>query len=71
MEGRDAVWHHPDLMPTGDDLDDPDGFVHGRSEFEGVDFDISKLTDPDGSEKPKPGEEPGDGKSGNEDKDGE
>ena len=23
IEGRDAVWSHPDLMPTADDLDDP------------------------------------------------
>lgn len=56
VEGRDAVWQHPDLMPSGDDLDDPDGFVNGRSD-EGVDFDISSLTDPDGTEKPKPGDE--------------
>jgi putative hydrolase len=26
-EGRDAVWAHPDLLPTADDLDDPAGFV--------------------------------------------
>jgi hypothetical protein len=25
--GRDAVWAHPDLLPTHDDLDDPLGFV--------------------------------------------
>ena len=28
-EGRDAVWSHPDLMPTADDLDDPAAFVGG------------------------------------------
>jgi putative hydrolase len=28
--GRDAVWAHPDLLPTHEDFDDPDGFVHGR-----------------------------------------
>jgi len=27
-EGRDALWAHPDLLPTAADLDDPDGFVH-------------------------------------------
>jgi putative hydrolase len=27
-EGRDALWSHPDLLPTPEDLDDPDGFVH-------------------------------------------
>jgi putative hydrolase len=26
-EGRDAVWAHPDLLPTADDLDDPAAFV--------------------------------------------
>ncbi|MDN5761534.1 MAG: zinc-dependent metalloprotease, partial [Microlunatus sp.] len=27
-EGRDAVWSHPDLLPTSADLDDPLGFVN-------------------------------------------
>ena len=26
-EGRDALWAHPDLLPTADDLDDPAGFL--------------------------------------------
>jgi putative hydrolase len=26
-EGRDAVWGHPDLIPSATDLDDPDGFA--------------------------------------------
>ena len=38
VTGRDAVWAHPDLLPTADDLDDPDGFIHGKTEF-----DISDL----------------------------
>ncbi|MCD9142511.1 zinc-dependent metalloprotease [Streptomyces albireticuli] len=28
LEGRDALWEHPDMLPTAGDLDDPDGFVH-------------------------------------------
>lgn len=28
IEGRDALWAHPDMLPTASDLDDPDGFVH-------------------------------------------
>jgi putative hydrolase len=45
VEGRDAVWGHPDLMPTAADLDDPDGFVHGHPETSGLsDLDLSKLT---------------------------
>ncbi|QPP06689.1 zinc-dependent metalloprotease [Streptomyces bathyalis] len=27
-DGRDGLWAHPDMLPTADDLDDPDGFVH-------------------------------------------
>ena len=42
LEGRDKVWSHPDLMPTGDDLDDPFAFVERD---EGPDLDISSLTD--------------------------
>jgi putative hydrolase len=38
VAGRDAVWTHPDLLPTADDFDDPDGFVRGRPEL-----DISDL----------------------------
>jgi putative hydrolase len=36
MDGRDALWAHPDMLPTAEDLDDPDGFVHRE---EGIDFD--------------------------------
>jgi putative hydrolase len=41
-EGRDAVWAHPDLMPTADDLDDPTAFVEGK----GADIDITDFTEP-------------------------
>ena len=27
MDARDAVWAHPDLMPTAADLDEPTGFI--------------------------------------------
>ncbi|MCV7340669.1 zinc-dependent metalloprotease [Mycobacterium haemophilum DSM 44634] len=26
-DARDAVWQHPDLLPSGEDLDDPAGFI--------------------------------------------
>jgi putative hydrolase len=26
-DGRDALWNHPDLLPSSDDLDDPTGFI--------------------------------------------
>jgi putative hydrolase len=27
IDARDAVWNHPDLMPSADDLDEPAGFI--------------------------------------------
>jgi putative hydrolase len=43
IDGRDALWAHPDLLPVADDLENPDTFVHGQPEL-----DISDLED-DGS----------------------
>ncbi|MGK5554852.1 zinc-dependent metalloprotease [Actinomadura kijaniata] len=65
--GRDAVWEHPDLLPTAEDLDDPEGFVHGREEIEGLsDLDISAFTDEARADGPKDGpEERPDGKPEN------
>jgi putative hydrolase len=42
VEGRDALWAHPDLMPTADDLDDPFAFV---DRDEGPALDLSSLDD--------------------------
>src|SRR5271169_2850789 len=39
VTGRDAIWAHPDLLPTADDFDDPEGFVRGRPELDISDFD--------------------------------
>lgn len=50
LEGRDALWSHPDMLPTASDLDDPDGFVH-REELDMSGFDFSDLEKgSDGSE---------------------
>jgi putative hydrolase len=49
---RDAVWAHPDLLPTDEDFDDPEGFVSGRPEL-----DVSALDEAAGDEE-SPGEEP-------------
>ena len=47
VEGRDALWQHPDMLPTAADLDDPDGFVHrdtAGGDEGGFDFDaLDKL----------------------------
>lgn len=38
VEGRDALWGHPDLLPDAEDLADPLGFVErSRMEFPGLD----------------------------------
>jgi putative hydrolase len=43
-DGRDELWRHPDLLPTADDLDDPDGFAR-RSEEPGEDGFDAKAGD--------------------------
>jgi putative hydrolase len=40
VDGRDALWAHPDLLPAADDLENPETFVHGQPEL-----DISDLDD--------------------------
>ena len=46
-EGRDALWTHPDLMPTAEDFDDPEGFVAGRPSLDmsALDQELSELDD--------------------------
>src|ERR1700749_3016324 len=38
-EGRDAMWAHPDLLPTAGDLEDPDAFLRGTTELDISDFE--------------------------------
>ena len=45
IDGRDAVWGHPDLLPGPADLDDPDAFALGGSGETG--WDMSALDPPD------------------------
>ena len=55
LGGRDAVWAHPDLLPSAEDLDDPEGFVRGRPEI-----DISALTGEGAAQEPgEAAQEPG------------
>jgi len=39
IDGRDALWAHPDLLPAADDLENPDSFVHGQPEIDISDLD--------------------------------
>ncbi len=46
VSGRDEVWLHPDLLPTGADLDDPLGFAengHVAAEPDDLDAMLAKL----------------------------
>ena len=52
VSSRDAVWAHPDLLPTADDFDDPDGFVRGRPELDISDLDPDKHGTSDGTAGP-------------------
>jgi hypothetical protein len=52
VEGRDALWAHPDLLPGSSDLDDPEGFVDRDREFAAVleglgDFELTMPDDAD------------------------
>ena len=44
VSGRDALWTHPDLLPTADDLDDPLGYGDKVGSFTAPD-DLSELDD--------------------------
>jgi putative hydrolase len=53
-DGRDAVWSHPDLMPTAGDLDDPGAVVRGAGEDQGLDMSAFEDQGPaDGEKKPE------------------
>jgi putative hydrolase len=62
-EGREAVWSHPDLLPTEDDFDDPEGFLQGRSELSELDEALEGLESGLTGE-PEPPAAPGDDEAG-------
>ncbi|APF39690.1 zinc-dependent metalloprotease [Neomicrococcus aestuarii] len=45
LEGRDAAWDAEDLMPTGEDLDDPEGFTSRRALVNASDEDLDAALD--------------------------
>jgi len=55
-EKRDALWSHPDLVPTSDDIDDPAAFIsrvtNPEPELDDVDRAIEDLLNDDDSERP-------------------
>jgi putative hydrolase len=55
--GRDAIWTHPDLLPTADDFDDTDGFVRGRPELDISGLEASAGEDTPGPDQPDEGDD--------------
>jgi putative hydrolase len=49
VDARDAVWQHPDLLPSAGDLDDPAGFIDRviGGDTSGIDEAIARLEDTD------------------------
>ena len=57
VDGRDAMWAHPDLLPTAADLDDPEGFVRGGPELNIPDLEADLGSAGLGSSEPPGGPE--------------
>lgn len=57
VDGRDAIWEHPDLLPSSSDLDHPEAFADMTSDSSFTDEDFEALLRGDTSE-------PGDGPEG-------
>jgi len=43
LAGREAVWDHPDLLPTPEDLDDPSGFAGRRASTDAALADVDRA----------------------------
>jgi putative hydrolase len=63
-DGRDAIWGHPDLMPSSDDLDNPEAFARGDTDIDWSMLDELRAEEPsagppdsspDGPDKPQQG----------------
>ena len=56
-EQRDALWSHPDLVPTSDDIDDPSALIAriqgGDPEPDDIDQAIEDLLNDDTSDRPR------------------
>lgn len=70
VSGRDAIWSHPDLLPTAEDLDDPLGYGEKIESFSapddlsGLDLSNLDLTTPAGDDAPATDSETGDAAEG-------
>lgn len=55
VEGRDAIWDHPDLLPTADDFSDPEAFAAEQLDLTTLDFGDTE-SDPPSRDEPAGGE---------------
>jgi putative hydrolase len=60
-EQRDALWSHPDLVPTKEDIDDPQALIArltaGEPELDDVDRAIEDLLGDDSGDRPREGDD--------------
>jgi putative hydrolase len=69
IDGRDAIWEHPDLIPTSEDLDDPAGFV-GRAEMGDPIAELEKLAARESAERAERKSDGGSDATGDSERDG-
>lgn len=51
IAGRDAIWGHPDLLPSGEDFADPEGFARAQLDLDELDsFDFTQPGGPKGGD---------------------
>lgn len=64
-ERRDSLWSHPDIVPSSEDIDDPQGLIARLTDAEpaldDVDRAIAELLDDTSGDRPHEG---GDGAAG-------
>jgi hypothetical protein len=59
MDGRDAIWDHPDLLPTAQDFEDPEGFASNTLDLTALDLGGDSPGDGDSPpEHPEPPKNP-------------
>ena len=56
-DARDALWSHPDLVPTAEDITDPSGLVAritaGEPELDDIDKALEDLLNDETDDRPK------------------
>jgi putative hydrolase len=61
VNGRDALWEHPDLLPTADDFADPDTYAQSQLDFGSIEDMMNAIDESPSDEppaEPPPADEP-------------